>query len=67
MKTNIANSEVNIKLQVSRQFLDSRELGNSPKSLANLHNNQVGWGVGAYLIFVTDTTDGVCVKKNCPV
>ena len=20
-----------------------------------------------YLIFVTDTTDGVCVKKNCPV
>ena len=28
-------------LQVSRQFLDSRELGNSPKSLANLHNNQV--------------------------
>ena len=21
----------------------------------------------AYLIFVTDTTDGVCVKKNCPV
>ena len=27
--------------QVSRQFLDTRELGNSPKSLANLHNNQV--------------------------
>ena len=27
--------------QVSRQFLDSRELANSPKSLANLHNNQV--------------------------
>ena len=25
-----------------------------------------GW-FGAYLIFVTDTTDGVCVKKNCPV
>ena len=21
----------------------------------------------SYLIFVTDTTDGVCVKKNCPV
>ena len=21
----------------------------------------------AYLLFVTDTTDGVCVKKNCPV
>ena len=21
----------------------------------------------AYLIFVTDTTDGVCVKKSCPV
>ena len=21
----------------------------------------------AYLIFVTHTTDGVCVKKNCPV
>jgi len=28
--------------QVSRQFLDTRELGNSPKSLANLHNNQAG-------------------------
>lgn len=28
--------------QVSRQFLDSGETGSSPRSMANLHNNQAG-------------------------
>ena len=39
-----------INWQVSRQFLDTRELGNSPKSLANLHNNQVLIMIGMMMI-----------------
>ena len=40
----------NTNWQVSRQFLDTRELGNSPKSLANLHNNQVLMMIGMMVI-----------------
>ena len=46
----LTNRDIITKLQVSRQFLDSRELGNSPKSLANLHNNQVTVTVVVVLI-----------------
>ena len=41
------------KCKASSQDLDSTQ------GVTRMMNN-------AYLLFVTDTTDSVCVKKNCP-
>jgi len=42
------SENINFGVQVSQQFLDSMESGDSPTSLANLHNNEAGRVVRNY-------------------